>query len=120
VPNNVRPDLKTHLFTFIVIATNVLGNFALSWGLRHGSVFSPYALLGVSLLIVWFLSRMTLLSWADLSYVLPVTSIGYVLTAFIGKYFLGEQINVGRWLGTFLIACGTVLVGSTAARTARS
>ena len=116
----MRLNLKTHLFIIIVIATNVLGNFALSWGLRHGSVFSPAAITGVSLLIIWFLSRMTLLSWADLSYVLPVTSIGYVLTAFVGKYFLNEQIDGGRWLGTLLIACGTVLVGMTAPRTTRS
>ena len=119
MPSNVRLELKTHLFTFIVIATNVVGNFALSWGLKHGPLYSPYVLLGVSLLIVWFLSRMALLSWADLSYVLPVTSIGYVLTAFVGKYFLDEHIDSGRWLGTFLITCGTVLVGTTAPRTAR-
>ena len=42
---------------------------------------------------------MTLLSWADLSYVLPVTSIGYVLTAFLGKYFFAEQITWQRWFG---------------------
>ncbi len=28
---------------------------------------------------------MALLSWADLSYVLPVTSIGYVLVALVGQ-----------------------------------
>ena len=44
-------------------------------------LFDPWVALGVVLLIVWLLSQMTLLSWADLSYVLPVTSVGYVLTA---------------------------------------
>ena len=43
------------------------------------ALFNPWVALGVSLLIVWMLSQMTLLSWADLSYVLPVTSVGYVL-----------------------------------------
>ena len=41
--------------------------------------FSPLVLLGVTLLIVWMLSRMTLMSWADLSYILPITAMGYVL-----------------------------------------
>jgi uncharacterized membrane protein len=122
VSKKVRPDLKTRLFTFIVIVTNVLGNFSLSWGLKHEAVFikaifSPYVLLGVTLLILWLLSRMTLLSWADLSYVLPVTSIGYVLTTFIGKYFFAEQITWQRWLGTLCIVAGMIVVGRTCPRT---
>lgn len=119
----VHPDLKTRLFTFVVIVTNVLGNFALSWGLKRQpdfvkAIFSPYVLLGVSLLILWLLSRMTLLSWADLSYVLPVTSIGYVLTTFIGKYFFAERITWQRWLGTLCIVAGMIVVGRTSPRTA--
>ena len=56
-------------------------------------LFQPWVALGVVLLIVWQLSRMALLSWADLSYVLPVTSVGYVLVALIGKVLLNEQIT---------------------------
>lgn len=126
----MRPDIKTRVFTLIVILTQVLGNFALSWGLKHEAeglssspltflraIFTPYVLLGISLLIVWLLSRMTLLSWADLSYVLPVTSIGYVLNSVIGVYFFDEKISPARWLGTFLIVAGIVLVGTTCPRT---
>ena len=49
------------------------------------ALFQPWVALGVVLLILWMLSRMALLSWADLSYVLPVTSIGYVLVALAGQ-----------------------------------
>ena len=77
------------------------------------AIFSPWVLLGTTLLIFWLLSRMTLLGWADLSYVLPVTSIGYVLTAMVGKYFFGEQISWQRWMGTVLIVLGISLVGLT-------
>jgi uncharacterized membrane protein len=73
--------------------------------------------LGIGLLILWMLSRMALLSWADLSYVLPVTALGYVLTALAGKLFLGEQVSPQRWMGTLLIVAGTILVGSTSIRT---
>jgi drug/metabolite transporter (DMT)-like permease len=74
-------------------------------------------MLGVSLLILWMLARMTLLSWADLTYVLPVTALGYVLTALMGRVFLGEHVSLGRWAGIALIVAGVVLVGNTPIRT---
>jgi len=125
-----RVDLKTKLLTAFVVLTNVLGNFSMSWGMKHQTVelgisplayirliFSPWVLLGTTLLVLWLLSRMTLLGWADLSYVLPVTSIGYVLTTFLGRYFFSEQISWQRWLGTGLIMLGISLVGLTCANT---
>jgi hypothetical protein len=71
----------------------------------------------ILLLSGWVLSRMALLSWADLSYVIPVTSIGFVLNAVMGAVFLGETITPLRWTGTLCIVGGTVLVGLTAPRT---
>ena len=125
-----RVDFKTKLLTAFVVLTNVLGNFSLSWGMKHQpakladsplvyiqTIFSPWVLLGTTLLVLWLLSRMTLLSWADLSYVLPVTSIGYVLTAVLGKYFFAEQITWQRWLGTLAIMIGMILVGLTTPNT---
>ena len=125
-----RIDLRIKLLTTFVVLANVLGNFSLSWGMKHQAakladsplsyiqaIFTPWVLLGITLLILWLLSRMTLLSWADLSFVLPVTSIGYVLTAFLGKYFFDEQITWQRWLGTFAIMVGMILVGLTAPNT---
>ena len=81
------------------------------------AIFNPWVLVGIALLILWTLSRMALLSWADLSYVLPVTSVGYVLAAITGTLFLGEHISAQRWLGTLLIMAGAILVGRTSART---
>ena len=82
-------------------------------------LFQPWVALGVMLLIVWLLSRMTLLSWADLSYVLPVTSIGYVLVALVGRWLLDEQITGKRWAGIVLIVAGVALVsGGSAPQTA--
>lgn len=124
-----RLRLKTRVLAAIVILANVLGNLFLSLGLRQrgadfGSIraylevfASPWVSLGVCILILWMLSRLALLSWADLSYVLPITSIGYVLTAFVGKFFLGEEISAFRWAGTLLIAAGIALVSTTSIRT---
>lgn len=75
-----------------------------------GMLFQPWVALGVALLILWQLSRLTLLSWADLSYVLPVTSVGYVVVALIGKLLLSEAITPRRWAGIVLIMAGVALV----------
>jgi uncharacterized membrane protein len=116
---------KTRLFTAIVVVSNVAGNSALTQGMRQlgdlgnsplaliTALFHPWVALGVALLVVWTLSHMALLSWADLSYVLPVTAIGYVLTAFSGRFFLGEYISPTRWAGIALITIGVTLVGRT-------
>jgi uncharacterized membrane protein len=126
-------DLKTKLLALFVVATNVLGNVLLSWGMKHQNaelglspwtyirlIFSPWVLVGTMLLILWLLSRMTLLGWADLSYVLPVTAMGYVLTALVGRYLLGEAISYQGWAGTVLIVAGIILVGMTQANTTGS
>jgi uncharacterized membrane protein len=128
VPKSEKLPLhpKTFIMTLVVIWSSVIGNFALAWGMRKtapdalGSplgyiavLFNPWVALGVTLLIVWLLSQMLLLSWADLSYVLPVTSVGYVLTAISGRLFLNEQISTARWFGVTLIMAGVVLVGRT-------
>ncbi len=81
---------------------------------------NPWVLLGVVLLVVYFAAHTLVLSWADLSYVLLVTSIGYVLVAVMSWLLLGESISPRRWCGTFLITAGVVLVGSTPVATARA
>jgi len=65
------------------------------------------------------MSRMALLSWADLSYVLPVTSIGYVVVALLGKVMLNEQITARRWAGIALIMAGVALVSGGTPQTGR-
>jgi uncharacterized membrane protein len=125
--SDARLRSKTRIFAVIVVLTNALGNFALAQGMRGrqtdtvlqylGAIFSPWVMAGISLLIVWLLSRMALLSWADLSYVLPVTSMGYVANALVGRFFLNEQITNTRWIGTLLIVAGTILVGRGSPRT---
>ena len=118
-----RLERKTRLFAAIVILSNTLGNFFIARGMRAlavpadsvlhllRAIFTPWVTLGIVLLILWLISRMVLLSWADLSYVLPVTSLGYVANALMGHFFLGEHISLARWSGTLLIVAGTVLVG---------
>lgn len=120
---NSRLRWKTRTFAAIVILTNVLGNLFLKWGMDHTgeittsplsflrAIFTPWVTLGICLLILWLLSKMLLLSWADLTYVLPVTAFGYVINAAVGRIFLGENVSPARWVGTLLIMAGVILVG---------
>ena len=121
---NPRLRWKTRAFAAIVILSNAFGNLFLTWGMRHGvnqltasplsflrAIFNPWVSLGICLLILWLLSKMFLLSWADLSYVLPVTAFGYVVNALLGRLFLGEDVTPARWAGTLLIVAGMILVG---------
>ena len=111
-----------------MVFSNVFGNFFLKRGMPAALatpadyilvLFRPMVALGVLLLILWLASRMALLSWADLSYILPVTSVGYVLVAIVGRILLHEQISDKRWLGIALIMAGVALVSSgTAPQTA--
>jgi uncharacterized membrane protein len=124
---SARLRLKTWICAVIVILSNVFGNFFMKLGLPEPLtspseyitvLFRPSVALGVGLLIVWTLTRMALLSWADLSYVLPVTAIGYALVAIVGRVALDEQISVKRWIGIGLITAGVALVGGGAPQTA--
>jgi drug/metabolite transporter (DMT)-like permease len=49
---------------------------------------------------------MTALSWADLTYVLPATSLGYVILALVARFVLHEHVSPLRWMGIALITGG--------------
>jgi uncharacterized membrane protein len=115
-----------------VTLLNAVGNLCLAWGMKHAAVrvaldplayvrdmLNPFVALGIALLILWLLTRMALLSWADLSFVLPVTAFGYFLAAVLGKVFLAESISPSQWVGTCLIFLGIAMVGGTRQKTAR-
>jgi len=63
------------------------------------AVLNPSVALGILLLLGFFASYMTALSWADLTYVLPATSLGYVLLTLIAKFYLHETVTTSRWIG---------------------
>jgi drug/metabolite transporter (DMT)-like permease len=81
------------------------------------AITNPYVALGILLLIGFFSCYMTALSWADLTYVLPATSVSYVLLAVIGKFLLHENVTLTRWLGILLISGGVGFVAGGPSRT---
>lgn len=117
---------RAYRLLILVLILRPFGNLSLAWGMRHVSnilstgalgyirpVLNPFVVLGIALLILATLTRMALLSLADLSLVLPLTATGYILSALLGKFLLSEQVTLERWAGVLLIFVGTVVVGST-------
>jgi uncharacterized membrane protein len=108
-----------------MILLRPLGNLSLAWGMKHSApllsasayeglvtVANPFVLGGVSLLVLTLLIRIATLSIADLSLVLPLTGVGYVLSTALGRFILGEAVSETQWLGTALICLGASLVTS--------
>jgi multidrug transporter EmrE-like cation transporter len=125
----VQISWRIHPLALGSVATNSAGNVLLARAMKEmreslGADLSeghfvaalvtvlsnPTFLVGVALLITFFLLFLTMLSKMDLSYVLPVTSFGYVITALLAAAFLGETVSATRWMGIFMISFGVLLV----------
>jgi uncharacterized membrane protein len=72
---------------------------------------------GIFFLCGFMLSYMTVLSWADYSYVMPAGAFGYALLTLFAVVFLHEAVSARRWVGVVLICVGVLLVGQTKPRT---
>ena len=84
------------------------------------AVLNPWVAVGIVLLLAFFAAYMNALSWADLTYVLPATSMGYVLLALVARFALHEQVSPMRWLGIALISGGVGFVAGGPALTAEN
>jgi drug/metabolite transporter (DMT)-like permease len=84
-----------------------------------GAVFTPWIAIGILLLIGFFASYLTALSWADLTYVLPATAFGNVIVALFARFWLNEPISMQRWAGIALITIGVGFVAQGPSLTER-
>ncbi len=122
----VSRSLRTYLILAAFLALRASGNLSLAFGAKHlheglaldpfgylRAMLHPYVAMGIAALMISLLTRMALLSIADLSFVLPMTAVGYIISVLTGKLFLHEQVSASRWLGALLIFSATFLVGST-------
>jgi len=66
--------------------------------------------IGVGLMAVGFFSLLAILSFENVSFVVPVTALSYVAGALGGRFFLGERVNWRRWTGILLVCVGVTLV----------
>ena len=74
------------------------------------TVLNPSIAVGILLLLCFFACYTNALSWADLTYVMPATSVSYILLTLIARFFLHETVSVTRWMGVLLISGGVGFV----------
>ena len=86
-------------------------------GALIAAVFTPWIAAGIALLIGFFASYLTALSWADLTFVLPATAFGNVIVALLSRFWLHEPVSLARWAGIALITIGVGFVAHGPSRT---
>lgn len=126
--------MKTLVVLFFAIVCQTLGDVCLTKGMKTiGEVntlnpvelfqigvqvfTNPFIWLGIGILTVFYFLYLAALSWADLSYVLPVTAFGYTLNAVMAKWLLHEHVSLTRWAGTLVICIGVAVVSRTEQKT---
>jgi len=67
-------------------------------------------LLGLFSMAVSFGAFLTVLSLTDMSYVVPATSLSFVVSTLGAKLVLKETISSSRWMGTLLVGLGILLI----------
>jgi drug/metabolite transporter (DMT)-like permease len=134
----MKSSSSLHSKTFLLILSMVifgpLGNTLLGKGMKQvgtitirtlpdlvhvaSRVFTSGTIwLGMISLLMFFISYMLVLSWADYSYVQPASAFAYGIVALWGHFLLHETVTATRWLGVLVIGAGVFVVGYTHPRT---
>ena len=116
---------QRYLILLCVMLTASVGDTLLSHGMAQvgpvsfsnlGLLFvalkNPWVISGILLLLGFFASYLTALSWADLTFVLPSTAFGYIVVALLAHFWQHEHISPSRWAGILLIVCGVGFVAN--------
>ena len=82
-------------------------------GMVTRAISNPWLIVGVVLQAGFFFIYLTLLTRADVSLVLPLTAIDYIVVAVLAQYLLGEIVTPVRWAGMGLIVAGVGLLSKT-------
>lgn len=126
--------LKTYILLAMLICFGPVGDLLMSKGMRrigtasswapsallhHGFLIltSPMIWLGTFFLIGFFISYTTVLSWADYSYIQPVSALNYGIVAVLGRLILAETVTPMRWAGIVVVCAGVLIIGYTPPRT---
>jgi drug/metabolite transporter (DMT)-like permease len=123
--------IRKYLVILCVVIFGSMGDAFLARGMRDaGSIdihhvdrvlsalINPFVIFGIFSLLVFMSSYMTALSFADLTYVLPATAIGYVVMVLLSVVWLHEHVSLQRWAGVAFIVVGVGAVAGGPSRTA--
>jgi len=119
--------MRTFIFFFLIIVSGTGGELCVSRAMRgmgelHDfsaksivdfvlrALRQPWMWVGVAMMAVGFFSLLAVLSFRDVSFVVPVSALSYAAGAFGAKAFLGERIGHNRWLGIAIVCVGVTIV----------
>lgn len=128
-----RLRIKTLVMVLAMVVCGTIGDLMLKRGMTqigaveltadgitrafHSSLTSVTVWVAIFFLIGFMISNMTVLSWADYSFVMPASAFGYAVITFVGATILKETVTPRRWFGVGVICLGVILVGQTKPRT---
>jgi len=122
--------IKTLVLVLIAAVLGGAGHVLLAKGMRPGgdmieapahrlgsmvkrAATNPWLLFGVLLQATFFFMYLVLLSRADVSKILPMTALDYIVVALLAQLMLAEVVTGARWAGIGLIVIGVFLVSRT-------
>ena len=119
--------MRLTVFIAIVVLAGTAGELAVSHAMKQIADVHPltpstivrflgrafrmgWLWIGIALMATGFFSLLALLSWADVSLVVPATALSYVAGAFGAKFLLNEHVAPARWAGVLLVCLGVALI----------
>ena len=115
-----------------VVASLALGETAIARGMKQvgggatgwraqilGPLTNAWVLAGGILLALHLALYASALARADFSLVMPITAASYPLGTLLARYFLREDVDATRWIGTAIITSGVAVVAWGEARGSR-
>ncbi|PCL21487.1 4-amino-4-deoxy-L-arabinose transferase [Snodgrassella alvi] len=118
------------MLAVISVTLNAMAQIALRKTMQTFGTFpqsaSDYFYFGYQLILnAWFITGMCLyaisiglwmavLGKTEVSLAYPLLSIGYIITAFIGYFFLHENVNLLRIIGLITICIGIIIISRSA------
>ena len=115
------------LLLVVIVATGTSGELCLARAMRRMGEVTDFHLaallrtlgravgigwlwLGVALLAIDLVALLAMLSVENVSFVIPMTALSYVVGAMGGAVFLGERVGRARWIGVVVVCAGVALV----------
>lgn len=83
------------------------------WRVVRTGITNTSVLTGVFFEAMFFVGLLILMSRNDVSFIWPLTSLGFVITTLAAKFYLHEQVPIMRWAGVALIVLGAGLISWT-------
>jgi len=113
------------LLIFISVGLGVFGQLSMKKGMNSigaiglKNVFSTeifsivsqrFVFLGIVLYVFSSMIWLVILSQEELSFVYPLISVGYIITAILSKFLFNESLTFFRFFGILLICSGVYLI----------